>query len=385
MSGEKMLTRTLAWLARGGLAWMLLGSIAAAPHRVTFPPPQQVSTLQPHVCMHTSLIDEVDEWKIQRSLRLVREMGASTIVEFFPWAYLQPTEQAFDWSQADRIVRHAQNQGLRVIARLGLVPGWARPADTTLNTLPDSAFDAFAGFAAAFAARYKGVVEHIIILNEPNLAFEWGYQPPDAARYVRLLRAVYAPVHAANPGVVVLAGALAPTLEPAGSPHGLADLIYLEQMYAAGAAGFFDALAVHTYGFTHPPETPPAPDVLNFRRAELLREIMTHYGDAETPVFVTESGWNDDPRWTNAVRPSQRAAYTVRALEWAGAEWAWAQTVCLWVLRYPRPTERYPDHFTFITPEFQIKPIYYAVQRYARGWHDAPVQWLPSPTDTPER
>lgn len=376
-----LLVRRLPWLIRGGILWLLLSSLMPPAYRVLLQPPQQVQSEQRQVCVHTNLIDEVDEWKIQRSLQLVREMGAGTIVEFFPWAYLQPSQAAYDWSQADRIMRHAENQGIRVIARLGLVPQWARPENTTLNYLPENAFDEFAAFAAAFAERYAGQVNHIIILNEPNLAFEWGYQTPDPARYVRLLQATYTRLHQANPNITVLAGALAPTLEPDGSPHGLNDLIYLERMYAAGAGDYFDALAIHTYGFTAPPEEPPAPDRLNYRRAELLHAIMMRYRDAEIPVYITESGWNDDPRWTKAVRPAQRVSYTVRALEWAAQHWDWAQTVCLWILRYPRPTERYPDHFTLITPEFQIKPIYYAIQGYARGWPNEIAEWLPPPTD----
>ena len=61
----------------------------------------------------------------------------------------------------------------------------------------------------------------------------------------------------ANPDITVLAGALAPTLEPAGSPWGLNDLVYLDQMYTAGAADYFDGLAVHVYGLTFPPEAEP--------------------------------------------------------------------------------------------------------------------------------
>ena len=50
------------------------------------------------------------------------------------------------------------------------------------------------------------------------------------------------------------------------------------------------------------------------RRVELLRAVMEHYGDSAKPVYITESGWNDDPRWTYAVRPGQRILYTVAAL-----------------------------------------------------------------------
>ncbi|MDX1991600.1 MAG: cellulase family glycosylhydrolase [bacterium] len=381
MSSFALIRRTFPWIIRMMVLGWCLSLLVPAAHRAPLQPQQTVLTEQPHTCVHTNLIDEVDEWKIQRSLQLVREMGATTIVEFFPWAYIERTEDVYDWSQADKIIRHSTNQGIRVIARLGLVPGWARPGDTTLNYFPEDAFPDFAQFAVDFATRYRDSIDHIIILNEPNLAFEWGFQTPNPARYVRLLQAVYQPLHRANPDVVVLAGALAPTLEPDGSPNGLDDLIFLERMYAAGAADYFDALAIHTYGFTEPPQAAPAPDVLNFRRAELLYEIVRQYDNAATPVYITESGWNDDPRWTKAVRPSQRIAYTLDALRWVEDEWDWAETFCLWIFRYPRPTGRYPDYFTLVTPEFQLKPIYSAVQAYARGWESEGALWLPPPAE----
>ncbi|GAB4509252.1 MAG: hypothetical protein OHK0046_03920 [Anaerolineae bacterium] len=374
------------WWVRLGLLWLLVGQIAPPPQRVFPQPMRTVEAAQPHVCVHTELINEPDEWKIQHSLDMVREMGASTIVEFFPWAYLQPGENTFNWAQADKIVKHAQQNGIRIIARMGLVPGWVQPEDTqfTLNTLPESAFDDFAAFVAAFAARYAGTIDHLIIWNEPNLAFEWGFQLEglDPAYYTRLLKAVYAPVHAANPDVIILAGALAPTLEPAGSPNGLNDVLYLEGMYAAGAGAYFDALAVHTYGFEHPAMMTPEPGVLNFRRVELLRAMMVRYGDAEKAVMITESGWNDNARWVRGVRPSQRVAYTLDALELVETAWDWGETMCLWIFRYPRDHGNYRDNFTLVTSEFQPKPIYYAVQAYARGWALDDTRWLPPPEET---
>lgn len=371
------------WALRVCLLWNMIALLLPAPPRAPLGTPQVVRTQKPLVCVHTRLIDEVYEWKIQRSLALTREMGADTIIEFFPWAYAEPSRGRYDWVSFDRIIRHARNQGLRVIARMGLVPAWARETDeqaqTTLNTLPEESFDEFADFVAAFAARYAGVVDHIIIWNEPNLAFEWGYQQVNPAAYARLLEAVYAPVHAANPQVIILAAPLAPTLEPPGSPHGLNDLLYLEALYQAGAGDYFDALAVHTYGFTEPAEAEPAPDRLNFRRVELLRAIMLRYDEPDTPVYITESGWNDHPRWTKAVRPSQRVAYTISAFQWAAQRWPWLDKLCIWALRYPAATRSYPDNFTLITPDFQLKPIYFAIQSYALGLDGSDSLWLPAP------
>jgi hypothetical protein len=150
------------------------------------------------------------------------------------------------------------------------------------------------------------------------------------------------------------------------------DLEYLRQIYALGAGQYFDALAVHAYGLKFPPDDPPAPDALNFRRVELLRQIMVENDDAAKPIFITESGWNDHPRWTKAVRPSQRITYTIDAFNYAEAHWPWVQTLCVWALRYPAPTQSYPDYYTLVTPDFTLKPIYYAIQAWARGTNLSP-------------
>ena len=359
-----------AHLLRLALALFIIWSIRPPRVRVTLDPPQEVSTTNPIAGIHTRLTDEVEEWKIQRTLRMVRQMGTPWVVEYFPWPYIELAEGEFSWDHSDTVIKHAENQGLTVVARLGWTPAWARPdsdeQETTHTYLPPSRYEDFADFVAAFAARYRGRVRHVIIWNEPNLSFEWGYQPVDPEGYVDLLREVYPLAHAANPDVVILAGALAPTLEPVGSPAGMNDLVYLERMYEAGARPYFDGLAAHAYGHTAPPEEQPAPDRINFRRVELLREIMLVHDDADKPVYVTEAGWNDHPRWTGAVSPAQRIQYTIGAYEWARTHWPWCECVAMWAFRYPAPSYNYQDHYTFVTPEFEPQVIYLEVQEYTR-------------------
>lgn len=347
---------------RTGIRLLLLTTLITwlqpAPILITPGPPQIVTTAFPILGVHTRLTDEVEEWKIQRTLQLVREMGAPWIVEFFPWAYYHAEDGGIAWQHPDMVVEHAHAQGLTVIARIGLTPSWARPADTPLTYLDADAYVDFATFAAAFAERYHGKVDYIIVGNEPNLSYEWGYRQTSAQDYVDLLRVVYPAVKAANPDMQVLAGALAPTLEPEGSPWGLNDLAYLDAMYTAGAADYFDGLAVHAYGLTFPPEAEPDPAVLNFRRIELVRDVMLRHGDADTHIFVTETGWNDHPRWTMAVKPAQRIAYTRAAIRYAAENWPFVEVLALWAFRFPAPTKSYMDYFTLVTPEFVTRPIY---------------------------
>lgn len=366
-SQSRLLRRRL--FAAGVLLLLLIAAAAFWYERradVPLGPQRSVITTNAKLGVHTRLTDEVEEWKVQRTLEMVREMGAPWIVEYFPWAYSEPRPGVFDWAHADMVIDHASRQGLTVIARLGYVPEWARPAETTPLYLPVESFDDFGRFAAAFAERYADRVLYIIIGNEPNLALEWGYQAPDAARYTELLRTVYPMVKAVAPQTQLLAGALAPTNAPAGSSEAVNDLDFLQQMYDAGAADYFDILAIHAYGWHAEPDAEPAPDAINFRRSELLRAIMVANGDAATPAMITEGGWNDHPRWTRAVRPAQRIAYTLRAWELA-REWPWLEAMALWAFRFPWDAKSYQDNYTFVTTDFEPKPIYLEVQRYTQG------------------
>jgi len=347
---------------------MVMVGVQPLRMEVKLPPQQYVQTSNPKVGVHTRLTDEVEEWKIQTSLAMVREMGAPWIVEYFPWAYIEPAQGHFDWAHSDMVIRHARNQGLTIIARLGMIPAWARPDPqkqaTTDTYLDDEHYADFAAFVAAFVGRYQEEIRHIIILNEPNLSFEWGFRPVDPAAYTDLLRVVYPAAHTAHSDIVVLGGALAPTLEPQGSPAGMNDLLYLKGMYAAGAAPYFDALAAHAYGLGFAPDMPPDPEIINFRRVELLREIMDANGDNAKPIYVTEAGWNDHPRWTWAVKPGKRIQYTLDAYTWAAERWSWCPVVAMWMFRTPMLLRNYQDYYAFVTPEFQPRLIYTAVQVY---------------------
>jgi hypothetical protein len=352
------------------VATIVAAGVPATP-LVSLGPQQMVHSVNPKLGIHTRLTDEVEPWKIKRTLELAREMGATWTVEYFPWAYYEPSPGRFDWTHADLVVDHARRQGLTVIARLGFVPEWARPdpeeQPTTFTYLDEAHYAAFAGYVRAFVEHFRGRVDQIVIWNEPNISLEWGYRPVNPEGYTALLRAVYPQAKAGNPEVVVLAGALAPTLAPPGDPEGMNDLDYMQRMLAAGAGEVMDGLAVHAYGWRFPPDAPPDPATVNFRRTELLHRFLAEAGYGDLPIYITEGGWNDHPRWTKAVQPSKRAAYTLRAYEMALEEWPWCQAVVLWAIRYPRPANTYQDYFTFVTTDFTPKPVFLAVQRYARG------------------
>lgn len=311
--------------------------------------------------VHGRLTDEVEAWKVERSVDMVAEMGAGWLVEYFPWAYMEPEKGRYDWRHSDMVIAAAAARGLRVVARVDMVPDWARPAGTSSRYLDEERFGDYSEFVAAFAQRYSSTVSDLVVWNEPNLAFEWGFRPVDPASYVALLRESYGAIKAAAPAMSVVAAGLAPTLDQ--GEWGLNDLVYLERMYQEGAGPYFDKLAVHSYGWRSPPDDPASPDRVNFARAELARQVMVDNGDAGKKVLITEAGWNDHPRWSKAVRPAQRVEHSLRALEKVEEEWPWVDALCFWSFRLPKDARNYNDYFTFVSVDFTPKPIYQAFQQ----------------------
>jgi hypothetical protein len=339
-----------------------------APTRLHLPEQQHVETTNPKIGIHTRLAGIPDEAIIAQALQQVREMGASWVVDLFPWSYVQPRSRyGYDWNGADMVISHASRQGLTVLARLDIVPQWARPNNSNDRYLDPDHYVDYANYVVAFLQRYRRYgVRHVIIWNEPNLSAEWGRRPPDPEAYAALLKVVYPKVKDAVPDAIVIAGALSPGEDIGAGLDRLNDLKYMSLLYDAGAAPYFDMWAVHSYGDKSPPDAPPDASIVNFRRVEIIRDRMIARGDGNKKMIITEGGWNDSLRWSASVRPSQRLRWTVGAYELA-KQWDWLAAVCLWQFGTPQPTYTYQDNWSFVAPDGTPKAIYWAVQAAARG------------------
>jgi hypothetical protein len=315
---------------------------------------------------------EVEGWKQDRTLEMAQAAGIGWIKQQFPWAEIEPLRKGeFDWAKYDRIVDLAGEYGMEIIARLDRPPNWTRQDNRFETSPPDDLAD-YGDFVYAFVRRYQGRVRYIQIWNEPNLTAEWGFQRVDAVAYTRLLQEAYRRAKEADPGVVVLSAPLAITLEDASMRGNHNDLVFLEQIYQAGAGDYFDILSANAFGLDRPPEDPPDPEVLNFRRVELQRAIMERYGDGDKPVWINEYGWNAAPAsfpeelltWER-VTDAQQADYTVRGIAWARAHWPWLGVVNIWYFRQVGdiPPDRPAYYFGLVDPDFTPRPVYDALRR----------------------
>jgi hypothetical protein len=307
-----------------------------------------------------------------RSLSLARMAGFDTIVQVFAWREIEPTRNQFHWEVTDQVVAGAEYYGLDLVVRLDQHPAWVSDVEPPLNAPPDALGD-YQHFVERVAWRYRGRVRAYIIWNEPNLALEWGGRAPDPAAYAAMLRVGYQAVKAGDPEALVVAAGLAPT-----NGHGdeaMDERVFLEGMYQADVAPYFDVLGAHPYGFGLPPESPASlNDGLVFRRLEELRAIMFAYGDGDKPMWITEIGWPveappDQP--DIAVSPTQQATYLTDALDQVRREWSWVELFAVWNLSQPEPGDPFGG-YSLIGPDGEPRPAYEAVRQVAgdRGLGD---------------
>ena len=334
--------------------------------------------------INTFLEQEVDDWKIHRSLRLISDAGFKWIRQEFPWEDIEiegkgifvdrrQGREISSWEKYDHIVELAEEYGIELIVRLDNPPAWSRAAGNEGGTLaPPDDFADYGDFVHAVVSRYKGRIKYYQIWNEPNIYPEWGEAPVDPEAYTELLKVGYTRAKEADPDVVILSAGLAPTTEM--SERNLMDLVFLQRMYDAGAQDYFDVLSVQGYGLWNgPTDRRVHPDRVNFSRVMLIRELMVQNGDANKPIWASEVGWNALPRefdgfpYYGRVSEELQAEYSAAAYRMAQEEWPWMGVMNYWFFRRPSDHEKNQAfyYFRMMEPDFYAYPVYYALQEQA--------------------
>lgn len=342
------------------------GSPQSSEASEDFPGPNQ-RELPFRYAVHTIFLDEV-------IAPVAAEVGFDTVVQVFPWRDLNSRPSLYDWRASDYMVHMACIHKLNLVVRLDMPPEWAVvPDEFGYGGLPFDLY-AYADFVAAVAERYRGHVLGYVVWNEPNLAAEWSRSGEDLAQhwesfdgwvadptdYVRVLCAAYDRIRAADPDALVVTAGLAPTSEV--SSRALDDREFLRQMYAAGAAGCFDVLSVHDYGYGLSPEDERgAHGGLNLARILDLRDIMLEYDDPK-PVWITELGYTIQPGSHPSVSEEEQAAYLARAFERVRRDWPWVEMLTVWNLCYGRPPEDEVSGYSLVEPDLTPRQAYWALR-----------------------
>ncbi len=232
-----------------------------------------------------------DNWHVRSDeLDDVTRIGGRLIRFPFVWGTVQPYgPDLWDWSEYDRIFAAAEAQGLGVILEPTAAPCWAHPETPCQPNLsppepPDALHQVeWQEFIRRALERYDDIVA-VEVWNEPNISSFW-LGGPNPARYTAVLQATYTTVKSVRPTLPVLFGGVAAFTPNSPLERGYID--FLRKAYAAGAGGYFDALALHPY---------PVPYNRPDYRERVLgviaraRDIARQAQHITIPIWITEVG-----------------------------------------------------------------------------------------------
>lgn len=281
------------------------------------------------------------------------EGRVGTIRLHLPWAVLDPTDGPDDELKSfDDVFLGAAENGIEVVPFMFGTPAWVAELDGESDCDPDcaiyaprsdAALAAWSEFLSALVNRYGPggtlwaenpeveplPVDAWQIWNEQNSATF--YQPePDVESYAKLLAASERAIHEQDPGAEVVLGGMFGT-----PPDGAVAWDYLRDLYEAGAADYFDAIAVHPYGG----QVSKLELQVDLMRDEVLR------AEDDATTWITEIGWasSGPPNPYNKGPEGQadqlEAAYGLlmeKRLEWEieNVSWySWRDTIdspCEW-------------------------------------------------------
>ena len=339
--------------------------------------------------INTFLEQEAEPAKRELAVKMAAAAGFHWLRQEFTWEDIEihgkgdfedrrhePYRSA--WEKYDQIVALAEKYDMEVIVRISNPPEWTRAQGDAVGTYaPPDNYQDFADFVTAVVGRYQGRVRYYQLWNEPNVYPEWGSYGISPEQYTELLRAGAQAARATDPNVVIIAAALAATinLQPAAAPPGnsLTDLLFLQRMYDAGAAPYFDIMAIQGYGlWSGPTDHRLHPRVINVARHLFIRDLMVKNGDAHKPIWIAELNWNVAPEGVTPVygkvSEAQQARYLPLAYTRLQAEWPWVGVANTWYLKRADDVweaNRQPEaYFRLLLPDFTPLPVYESMKAY---------------------
>ncbi|WP_051574708.1 tandem-95 repeat protein [Mycobacterium sp. URHB0044] len=280
-----------------------LGGTTVMTVGITIAPPSATAVDQrpTNVAIHAPDLLFYSQTDLNRALQALQDNGIDTVRVMIPWAAVEPLPGWYDWSAVDRVVNSATLRGIKVLGILNSTPIWAiAPGTLPISGQPNDPAQ-FANFARLVATRYKGKVANYEVWNEPN-GIQFWMPTPNAAQYTTLLKAAYTAIKTADPNAMVIGGVVGATLDWPGLT--VNPVRFISEMYAAGAAGYFDALSFHPYLYNNPFSQGSAYDS-PLNQAKRIYALMVANGDGNKKIWATEYG-----QPSSVVSEANQASFT---------------------------------------------------------------------------
>jgi len=272
-----MIRRAARYLARLGGVIAVVAALAVHPAAVAAPP---VAPADGYGFGDGAQMGWLSIADVNRELDAVAKTTASWLRVLIDWSRIEPVKGQYNWDQLDGTINAARARNLKVLGVIAYSAEWARAPGSYFSAPPLDAAD-YAAFSAAVVHRYAGSVSSWQLWNEPNLPVFFGYSVDNARRYSELVKAAYPAIKSVQPNSTVVLAGFSP-LVGEGSPPA-----FMERMYAAGVAGYFDAAAAHPYVF---PGGFAADRENGWSDVERLHAVMSVHGDGAKKIWMTEIG-----------------------------------------------------------------------------------------------
>lgn len=295
---------------------------------------------------------------IDRTLDEMQAMGVNDVRILLPWALMEPVPGYDYWDTADYIVNAADARGMGILGVLNSTPSWAVPAGQPASySTPPASNAQLAEFASQVASRYAGKVSAYEVWNEPNSFYGWS-PTPDAAAYTQMLQTVYPAIKAADPNATVVGGVMISVTDYGNLT--VNPINYLNQMYASGAQGSFDALSFHPYQFTLPFSMGEYfGDASPIVQLEQMHQIMVANGDGNKLIWSTEYGTP-----TSVVDEGTQAAMIQDYLN-TWSQFDYAGPSFIYTTRDINTASTNPDDtFGVLRDDWSWKPAAYVIQQW---------------------
>jgi hypothetical protein len=220
-------------------------------------------------------------------------LGIGLIRQTFDWSRIETAPGHYDLGYHDEFVASAAAHGITILPILFRTPDFHLGRRHAKYACAPASNASLAAFADVLVRRYgpngtlwaerpglpKVPIRSWQIWNEPNLAQYWCGRPK-AKQYVGMLRTVGKAIKRADRKAQIVTAGLPPSL--------LSNAVrlprYLNQMYKAKAAKYFDSLAINSYAKDHRELG---------RLLGSIRQLMNKKRDRAGRIWITELGWGD--------------------------------------------------------------------------------------------
>ncbi len=291
--------------------------------------------------LHTRLGVNIHFLKDDRALDLARGAGFSFVREDLTWSEVE-RHGRYDFGPFDDLMRSLETRGMGVLWILD----YGHPDHGGKAPRSQEDIAAYARYAAAVVAHFRGHNARFEVWNEPNLK----QFLPNPAVYPEILRAALDAIRREDPNAIVSTGGVSQF-----------DFPFLEGMLRSGSARRASAIAVHPYRQSGP-ETVQADSM---RLRGLIRRETGH----DMPVWDTEWGYSSHGYFPkNFAGDGHSDAARTRQGVLAARElltvWALGLPVAVWYdLRDDGPDPRNTEHnFGLLQQDNSDKPAMRAVR-----------------------